>query len=156
LSLVGNTQYNGNISELVFWDYKFKSNVIDSLKKGDGYFLLPPYQDIYDNDTLWMISYVHEIKSGNEIIGVGGVDIGIDWIQSFISKSDIFSNKAAIMIISDRGIINAYNKNENKVGKLVSDELQTLDVESNLLFGNQSNYLKIDDSYVFYEPIEIK
>ncbi|NJO88405.1 MAG: methyl-accepting chemotaxis protein [Chloroflexia bacterium] len=125
------------------------------LKKGDGYFLLPPYQDVYENDTLWMISYIHEIKNGNEIIGLGGVDIGIDWMQSFISKSDIFNEKASIMIISDRGIINAYSKNKGKVGKTINEELSTLDVERNLLFSDQSNYLTINGSYVFYKPIEI-
>ncbi len=155
LSIIGNTQYKGNISELIYWQYEFKSNVIDSLKKGDGYFLLPPYQDVYENDTLWMISYIHEIKNGDEIIGLGGVDIAIDWMQSFISKPDIFNEKASIMIISDRGIINAYSKHKDKVGKLVTEELSTLDVEKDLLFANQSNYLTINDSYVFYEPIEI-
>ncbi|NJO88406.1 MAG: hypothetical protein HC831_05140 [Chloroflexia bacterium] len=33
LSIIGNTQYKGNISELINWEYEFKSNVIDSLKK---------------------------------------------------------------------------------------------------------------------------
>jgi len=153
-ALIGNTNYKGKISTLVIWDYSYKSNVPDSVKKGNGYALLPPYKDVYDNDTLRMISYLHEIKKGNEIIGVAGVDISIDWIQTFITESEIFNKKASVKIVSNRGIINADNKDKSKVGKIINNELKNFELESEMLFASEAGSKIIDDSYIFYEPIK--
>lgn len=154
ISLLGNTNYKNKMLPLNYWEYSFKSNVLDSLKKGNGFALLPPYLDVYDNDTLRMISYLHAIKQNDEIIGMAGIDISIDWIQNFISDSKLFNNSTNIMIVSDRGIINANNLDKSMVGKSVTEGLPNYKDEGALLFSDKFSSNIVDGNYIFYRPIK--
>ena len=154
LALLGNTQYKNKISPLIKWNYSFKSNVPDTLRKGNGYMLIPPYFDVYENDTLLMITYGHEIKYSNEIVGLVGSDIAIDWIQDIITATEIFNNKGEISIISDRGIINADSKSKTNIGKHIGEILPGIDKEKEALFSSVENNIQLDEEYIFYVPIE--
>jgi methyl-accepting chemotaxis protein len=153
-ALIGNTNYKGKISPLVKWDYSYKTNIPDSLRKYGGYSITNPYKDVYGGDTLWMISYVHEIKHNDEIIAVTGVDISIDWMQKFVTQTEIFNNNASVKIVSNYGIINADSENENNVGKKANEILAAYAIEKESLYTSQSSAKMVDGSFVFYEPIE--
>lgn len=155
LSLIGNTHYKSNISSLVMWNYSFKSNIPDTLTKGGGYMLIPPYFDVYDKDSLLMITYGHQIEHNNEIIGLVGADISIDWMQDFISTSEIFNNTAEITIISNLGIINANNKDKSYVGKNIKQVLDSFENERSYLFSDEASNIRNGGYYVFYEPIKL-
>ncbi|MBN1253068.1 MAG: HAMP domain-containing protein [Bacteroidales bacterium] len=111
----------GVYSYLDRWNYNFKSDVVSYLKQHNGQIFTEPYKDFLEGDSLLMISYGKAIYSNNEISGVLGVDISIDWIQNYISNTELFNGAAQIFIVSDGGIINADNKNKANVGKNITD-----------------------------------
>lgn len=154
LALIGNLHYKNNFSLLDVWEYSFKSNVPDTLKKGNGSMILPPYYDVFEGDSVLLVTFGHAIYKDNEIIGLSGVDIQIDWIQEYILKSDIFNNNAEISIYSDQGVINAHNKEISMIGKPIRQSIQNYDEERINLFSTEPVTFKTKEEYVFYQPVK--
>ncbi len=155
LMLLANDRVNILLSNYESWDYHFKSNVEDSLKKGDGYMLLPPYiENSIGGKSMLVFSYAHGIQSNGKFKGLVGIDISIGWIQEFISKIDLFNKKAHISIISNTGIINADNKNDSLIGKNVKDVLKSYQHESLRLMDSTISDVKNNGEYIFYVPIK--
>jgi len=155
LTLLANDRVNVVLATYESWDYHFKSNVEDTLKKGGGYMLLPPYiESSIGNKSMLVITYGHAIEANGKFKGLVGIDISIDWIQEFISKINLFNNKAHISIISSTGIINADNKNDTLVGKNIKDVLKSYPQESAKLMASSISDIKNNGDYIFYVPIK--
>ena len=154
LVLFGDILHKGKFSPFDYFDYHFKSNIIDTLKQGGGYFTLPPYFDVINGDSIYMITYGHEIKFNNEIIGLSGIDISIDWIQEFISNASLFNNSAAISIITEKGIVVADNKDQSNISKTIN--LVYADSENDLKFLNSTKQENILENgfFKYYVPIK--
>jgi len=120
LVLFGDILHKGSFSPFEYYDYHFKSNIVDTIKQGGGYFILPPYYDVIKGDSIYMITYGHEIKFNDEIIGLAGVDIAIDWIQDLVLNSSIFNSSAEISIVTEKGIVIASSKAENDIGQNIN------------------------------------
>lgn len=156
LVLLGDIFSDGKFSLLEDWNYKFKSNVTDILKQGNGYMLLPPYKDFINGDSILLITYAHSIIFDNEIIGLMGIDISIDWMQDFVSDSSIFDDMAEISIISGKGVINAHNKDESLVGENISTIYANSENEIRFLNSNNQENILEDGFFKFYVPIKFK
>jgi len=155
LVILANDHVNDEFSLFDNWDYRFKSNVEDTLKIGKGYMLLPPYIDkTIGGKSVLLITYARAFESKGIFKGLVGIDISINWIQDFISKINIFNNNAQISIISNTGVINADNKNSSLVGKNVKEVLGSFLKENEKLMGSTVAQVKVDKNYIFYVPIQ--
>jgi len=134
------------------YDYDFKSDVINYLQKNNGQIFTEPYYDIVDGDSILMISYGEAIYNDDEIIGVLGIDISINWMQNRISDSKIFNGKLQTYIVSDGGIINADSKNKSNAGKNINNvyAADSSFIQSKLSEINDNGYFK------FHTPINFK
>lgn len=153
LTLIGFADYDSITFDLTRWNYKFKSNVIDSLKKGQGHVLFPPYEDIYGNDTIYMFTYAKAVYFKNEIIGLVAGDMSISWLQQVVSDIDIFGTVERVTAISQRNIVTADSKDVINVGQNVNNILKDYNEEKKLIKDNQTNYLSQDDKFILYEPV---
>ncbi len=155
LVLFGDALVNNKFVSLHYLEYHFKSNIKDTLKQGDGYFLLPPYYDLIDGDSILMVTYGHAIMYKDEIVGLTGTDISINWIQDYIKNKSLFDNSAEISIVTGKGVIIGNNKDSSLIGKnikLLSSN------KSDLKFLNlKSEKVLIENGYFkFFVPIVFK
>jgi len=154
LVLFGGMLYKGLFSPFEYFDYHFKSNIIDTIKKGGGYFILPPYYDEIKGDSIYMITYGHEIKFNDETIGLAGVDITIDWIQDLVLNSSIFDRSADISIVTGNGIVVASSKDRGYIGQNINSVYANAGSDIDLLnLGEQKNTLE-NGYFKFFVPIK--
>ncbi|MFN8257644.1 MAG: methyl-accepting chemotaxis protein, partial [Bacteroidales bacterium] len=155
LIFLGNDNIDGKITEYDNWDYQFKSSVEDTLEKGKGFMLLPPYVDnTIGSKPMLIISYGKRLDIDNRFSGLVGIDISINWIQEFISGIDLFNKKAHITIVSNTGIINGDNKDNSLIGKNIREALKSFTIESKHLMSGSESELKYNGNYIFYVPIK--
>ena len=139
--------------EYIFKDdfnYSFKSDVVEYLKQNNGQIFTDPYTDIVGKDSILMISYGEAIYNGDEISGVLGIDISIDWIQNRISDSKLFNGKSHIFIVSDNGIINADSENKENIGKNIKEVYVDFD---NSFIKSEKTEVRENGFYKFSVPI---
>jgi methyl-accepting chemotaxis protein len=155
LVLFGDALVNDKFVSLHYLEYHFKSNIKDTLKQGDGYFLLPPYYDVIDGDSILMVTYGHAIMFQGEIVGLTGTDFSINWIQDYIKNKSLFDNSAKISIITGKGVIIGDNKDESLIGKNVK---QLSSNKSDLEFLNlKTEKVFVENGYFnFIVPVVFK
>jgi len=154
LILLGNDKINEKLQIYDDWNYSFKSNIEDTLKKGNGYMIIPPYTDSsIDSGKVLIISYGKAITINNQFAGLVGMDIKIQGIQELISKNEFFNGKARISIISSTGIINGDSKSDTLLGKNVRDVLASYSQERSMINNPQEAGKLLDGKYIYYVPV---
>ncbi len=154
LILLGNDKINEKLQIYDDWNYSFKSNIEDTLKKGNGYMIIPPYTDSsIDSGKVLIISYGKAITINNQFAGLVGMDIKIQGIQELISKNELFNGKARISIISSTGIINGDSKSDTLLGKNVRDVLASYSQERSMINNPQEAGKLLDGKYIYYVPV---
>ncbi len=155
LVLFGDALVNDKFTSLHYLEYHFKSNIKDTLKKGDGYFLLPPYYDVIDGDSILMVTYGHAIMFKDEIVGLTGTDISINWIQDYIKNKSLFDNSADISIVTGKGVIIGNNKDRSLIGKNIKQ--LSLKNENFDFLNLKTEKAVVEDGYFkFFVPIVFK
>jgi len=148
-------KYSNHKGKYIFEDnlnYNFKSDVVTYLQNNNGQIFTEPYFDTVDGDSILMVSYGEAIYNGDEIIGVLGADISIDWIQKRVSESKMFDGKSQTYIVSDGGIINADSQNKQNIGKNIKNVYPT---DSTFIHSKKSEIIE-NDFYKFHTPISFK
>jgi len=154
LILLGNDKINEKLQIYDDWNYSFKSNIEDTLKKGNGYMIIPPYTDSsIDSGKVLIISYGKAITINNQFAGLVGMDIKIQGIQELISKNELFNGKARISIISSTGIINGDSKSDTLLGKNVRDVIASYSQERSMINNPQEAGKLLDGKYIYYVPV---
>ena len=152
--MIGDVNNKGEISYWENWNLEFKSDVIGRLKNNNGTILSDPYEDEIHGINYLMISYGREIKDGDEIIGLVGVDFSIDWIQEFINNASIFDGMADICIVSSEGIIVGNNNKSELVGTNVQDLEDCSDTEKSFFSSPEQHVIVEDKLFKFFIPIK--
>lgn len=79
--------------------------------------LIEPYQETYNEQTsIMMTSLVVPIKYGDQIIGVAGVDIKLDRLQTFVENLKIYQTGYG-RLISGKGFVVAHPE-KDRLGKI--------------------------------------
>jgi len=136
------------------WLEKLNFEVIGHMKNNNGYILTEPYTGKYKKQSRIMISYGKAVYINNDIVGAVGVDIDINWIQKYISNSNIFNSEAQVYIVSDGGYINADNENSKNVGKQAKNVIVDFDIEND--FKKENSFTKQAGIYKFVVPINFE
>jgi len=148
-------KYSNHKGKYIYEDnlnYKFKSDVITYLQNNNGQIFTEPYFDKVGGDKILMVSYGEAIYNGDEIIGVLGADISIDWIQKQVTESKIFNGKSQTHIVSDGGIINADSENKLNIGENIKNIYPT----DSIFINSDQSEIKDNDLYKFHTPINFK
>jgi len=128
------------------------------LPKATGEVLLT---EPYFYEGIFIVSYVSPIIKDGEFVGIGGVDVSLDYVDEVVSKVRTFDTGYAFMV-SNTGVILSHPTHKDWIGKkdlyiFGEEELKkaSLDIKNGI-----SGHLETIDPttgkkvILFYEPIE--
>ncbi|MCQ1536176.1 HAMP domain-containing protein [Methanosarcina sp. KYL-1] len=115
----------------------------------------------YFYEGVFMVSYVSPIIKGGEFVGIGGVDVSLDYVDEVVSEVRTFDTGYAFMV-SNTGILLSHPTHKDWIGKknlydLEGDEIRkaSLDIKNGV-----AGHLETADPttgetvILFYEPVE--
>ncbi|KKH95732.1 ATPase [Methanosarcina sp. 1.H.T.1A.1] len=115
----------------------------------------------YFYEGVFMVSYVSPIIKNGEFIGVGGVDVSLEYVDEVVSEVRTFDTGYAFMV-SNEGILLSHPTHKDWIGKknlynLGEEELKT--ASFNIKNGVSGHIETIDPTtgktvIMFYEPVE--
>ncbi|KXZ39241.1 Cache domain-containing protein [Alkalithermobacter thermoalcaliphilus JW-YL-7 = DSM 7308] len=79
----------------------------------------PYYEEVEDGKKVLMTSLAVPIKSGGKILGVAGIDMTLEYLQSFIKETKLYETGFG-RIVSHEGIVVAH-PDESRVGQPKND-----------------------------------
>ncbi len=61
-------------------------------------------------ENVFMISFMCPVKHNNQFLGVTGLDISVNFLQSLVESNTLFEGKAQVQVISNNGMYAANSK----------------------------------------------
>ena len=113
-------------------DYENQEKLANGVRKGE-YYLLPrerkrecgidPYPYPVQGQVGWMTSLIAPIFGGDAFYGIAGIDMRLDFIQTFLDQIDhaFYGGASTIAVISHNGILAAVSEHPELVGKPLKD-----------------------------------
>jgi methyl-accepting chemotaxis protein len=118
------------------------------------------------NDVL-MISFISPIKingDNNNIVGITGCDVSLDFLNDFVNNIPVFDTGYGI-ISSNSGILMSHPKNKDLIGNKTLTDIKfggeyNNEITNDIANGKSGNYKIVDDvngkpSIIFYSPIDV-
>ena len=114
----------------------------------------------YYYEGLFIVSYVVPIIHGDEFIGIGGVDVSLDYLDDVISNVQAFDTGYAF-VVDNNGILVSYPYNKEWIGeKTLNDfKIEEMAVVAKDIGNGKSGHIETSDPntgkkvVMFYEPI---
>ena len=87
--------------------------------------VLEPYADTVGTQTVLMTTIAVPIRAGGKIIGVTGVDLALNSLQTSAvkAKADLFNGAGHVMVLSSKGLLAANSDAPETLGKRVDSAL---------------------------------
>lgn len=122
--------------------------------------ILEPFEYEIDGKMVMMTSVAVPIKSGGKVVGVAGIDIGLDFLQEFSAKDKLYDTGYAALI-SNKGTILTHTKKEvtgKNITDIVKENIQPL--MDSIQTGKEYDTLEYSTisgtkDYHSYHPIKI-
>ena len=114
----------------------------------------------YYYEGLFIVSYVVPIIHGDEFIGIGGVDVSLDYLDDVISNVQAFDTGYAF-VVDNNGILVSYPYNKEWIGeKTLNDfKIEEMAIVAKDIGNGKSGHIETSDPntgkkvVMFYEPI---
>jgi len=115
----------------------------------------------YFYEGVFMVSYVSPIIKNGEFVGIGGVDVSLEYVDEVVSKVRTFETGYAFMV-SNQGILLSHPTHKDWIGKknlYDFDEEEIRKASSDIKDGVSGHLETIDPTtgktvLMFYEPVE--
>lgn len=84
--------------------------------------VIDPYLYPVENDQVLLSSLVAPIKQDGQFIGIAGVDISVNFLQSVINDVDagLYNGQGRTLLVSPRGIISGHSQHSDLIGQNLS------------------------------------
>lgn len=123
--------------------------------------ILEPYTYTIDGKEVLMTSVVAPIVLDGKVVGVAGVDITLETLQSLTNNVKLYGSGFAALV-SNNGVFLAH-KNDKMLGKSIKDEqgLKSVDKIQNAIQTGKSLFMTDysptlkDDAYLSYTPVTV-
>ncbi|MCQ1536169.1 PAS domain S-box protein [Methanosarcina sp. KYL-1] len=165
-----NTPLNDKTGRFVpYWNKMNGSVTLEPLLHYDhsDYYQLPKNrkEDVltepYFYEGVFMVSYVSPIVKGGEFVGIGGVDVSLDYVDEVVSEVRTFDTGYAFMV-SNEGVLLSHPTHKEWIGKknLSNFGLENIDPAVTDIKKGIGGHLETTDPTtgktvdMFYEPVE--
>jgi methyl-accepting chemotaxis protein len=110
---------------------------------GKDYVSEPYFEDSAGAAGTWMVSLAAPIIKNNQVIGVVGIDVAVDYIQKELSGSKLFKT-GFVRFISNKGLV-VVHPDVNRIGKIAPE--WTEEKEAPLLEAVMAGKVMTEESY---------
>ena len=112
--------------------------------------IIDPQSYTVNNESISLITITAPILHNNQFLGIAGVDISTDWMQSLVKDNMLYDGKATISVISNNGTIAATTLADSLLGKRYNKIFPEREVQfANLVDGKEGQEMDSTSLRVF-------